>query len=51
VSTPPTLTIGGCDDAIVAAHIQREMAALIPISELVLCPGGRACRDDAGGRR
>jgi pimeloyl-ACP methyl ester carboxylesterase len=35
----PTLVIGGEDDRIIAASLQREMAALIPNSHLVLYRG------------
>ena len=35
----PTLVIAGADDRIITADIQREMAALIPDSRLILYPG------------
>lgn len=35
----PALVIGGEDDRVVPAQVQREMAALIPESRLVLYPG------------
>lgn len=37
--TCPTLVTGGMEDQIVPAEIQREMAALIPNSQLALYPG------------
>jgi pimeloyl-ACP methyl ester carboxylesterase len=36
---PPTMVIGGEDDRIIGAQIQREMAQLIPNSRLKLYPG------------
>lgn len=35
----PTLVIGGADDRVVPADVQREMAGLIPGSQLMLYPG------------
>jgi pimeloyl-ACP methyl ester carboxylesterase len=35
----PTLVIGGEDDRLIGAQIQREMAQLIPTSRLKLYPG------------
>ncbi len=35
----PTLVIGGADDRIIDAELQREMASLIPGSQLMLYPG------------
>ena len=35
----PALVIGGEDDRVVPADVQREMAALIPESPLILYPG------------
>jgi pimeloyl-ACP methyl ester carboxylesterase len=35
----PVLVIGGDDDRVIPAHIQREMADLIPNSHLILYPG------------
>jgi len=35
----PTLVIGGADDRVIPAEIQREMAELIPKAELKLYPG------------
>ena len=35
----PTLVIGGADDRVIPADVQREMAALIPHSEIILYPG------------
>jgi pimeloyl-ACP methyl ester carboxylesterase len=37
--TCPSLVIGGADDRVIPADVQREMAALIPNSRLVLYPG------------
>ncbi len=35
----PTLVIGGADDRVIDAELQREMALLIPRSKLILYPG------------
>lgn len=41
----PTLVIAGAEDPLCTADLQREMAALIPHSRLVLCPGYRHGND------
>lgn len=35
----PTLVLGGMDDRLISAEVQREMAKLIPHSHLKLYPG------------
>jgi pimeloyl-ACP methyl ester carboxylesterase len=43
----PSLIIGGEEDRIISAALQREMAALIPQSRLILYPGyGHAAPDE-----
>ena len=37
--SPPALVIGGEDDRVIPADVQREMAALIPKRMLILYPG------------